>query len=205
MPITQESLRETALGVLPHQWLNATALRAVITDMADMVWEEMGELLMEYEHWPNPDLMTGNRLDNLGACLGLGRPFVSTGEYFGFDGTDTAGGETFSQAPFFSATAGLQNRLPMSDEQYRPFLKWRLYSIGGAPTYGELRKGPFNTEDGFYGFENGSISVSGNTVTVSAGTVEGISSTLWTFLSGAQDELSRVIFPRVAGRNYTFS
>ena len=202
MPITQDSLRETALDVLPHQWLHSTALRAVITDMADMVWEELGEPLMEYENWPNPEKMTGQRLDHLGNCIGISRPFTTTGTYFAFEG---APGETFTQAPFFSAESALQNRNPISDANYRPFLRWRLANLGGSPTYGDLQESVFNTADGFYGFENGSISVSGSTITISSGTVTGVSATLWDFLSGSQEALSRAMLPRVAGKTYSFS
>ena len=200
--LTQESLRNKGLSVIPHQFQNATALRALMTALADMLWEELGEPLMEYERWPNPDEMTGRRLDDLGACLGLPRPLISTGTYFAFEGQT---GETFAQAPFWEATSALQNSIPISDERYRPFLKWRQATLGGAPTYGELRRGAFNTADGFYGFDNGSVTVSGGTITVSAGTVEGTQEILWDFLKSSQESLSRAMLPRVAGKAYTFS
>ena len=202
MPITQEGFRERALSALPHSKQNAGNLRTLLTALADVLWEELGQPIAEYEHWPNPDKMTGRRLDDLGSCLGLPRPYIATGDYFAFHG---APGSTFSQAPFFSEVAGLQNRLPISDENYRPFLKWRFANNGGAPTYGEMRRGAFNLTEGFFGFDGGSISVTGNVITVSAGTIEGVQELLWNYLEGSQESLSRAMLPRVAGREYVFS
>ena len=172
----------------------------MLTAFADLLWEELGKPIAEYRNWPNPDKLTGKRLDDLGACIGLPRPFASTGTYFAFEGQT---GETFSQAPFWTPAAAAQNRIAISDAAYRPFLKWALGSQ--IPTYGGLRRGAFNTEDGFYGLDSGGITVSGNTITVTSGTVDGIEKTLWDFLKSSQEELSRAMMPRVAGRAYTFT
>lgn len=202
--ITRESMRDLALSVLPHSKRQATNLRALLIALADMLWEELGEPVAEYEHWPNPNKMTGRRLDDLGACMGLRRPQISLSDddFFAFHGQT---GETFSQAPFWSVESSVQNRRPMSDENYRPFLLWRLGTLGGAPTHGELRRGPFNVADGYYGFDGGGISASGNTITVTSGTVEGTTETLWNFLRSSQESLSRAMLPRVAGKTYSFT
>ena len=198
--ITRESFRETALGVLPHQYQGAPNARAFLIALADMLWESLGEPIAEFEHWPNPLRMTGYRLDALGSVIGLKRPLVNTGDYFAFQGQV---GKTFSQAPFWTLESSVENRRPMTDQHYRPFLLWRWATLGGSPTYGELRRGPFNVSDGYYGLERGRIEVSGNTITISARESD-IAAVLWDFLRSTQESLSRAMLPRLATKEYVF-
>lgn len=68
-------------------------------------------------------------LDYLGERLGLARPLVDTGTFFGFDDA----GVGFDQSPFASPAARHASRIGVSDDKYRLLLQARgVFLLGGA-------------------------------------------------------------------------
>ena len=201
MALTQKELTDIGLNALPFELRDATNLRALLTEFSDIAWEEMGQHLAELDGWPDPDKLSGWALSLLGSNLGISRPFVIIDQFFSFAGET---GATFDGRPFWTSESAFESRQSITDQQYRPFLKWRMQTIGGSPTIAEMRRGAFNLTDGYFGLANGSISVSGQTITVSSGTVSGITKLLWDFLSDDDNNVSDRLLPRIATFDYEF-
>jgi len=135
---TRDHYLDLAVSNLATQFDDATHLRALLRGIAGLMWDEIVQPLAFRIRWPDPSGVSGRSLDDLGTCLGLSRPRLSDGTYFGFDGTADDGGETFGQAPMFSARGNLENSLPVGDAMMRLLLAWRALSLTGSPTYEEI-------------------------------------------------------------------
>jgi len=68
-------------------------------------------------------------LDRIGQRLGLARPLVATGKFFGFDNAGVA----FDQSPFSDPAARHASRIGVADRYYRRMLRARArFILGGA-------------------------------------------------------------------------
>ena len=96
--------------ILP-QYVGAPILRALIDNLIGIATTEISDPLEAMGRGLNPNVSEGVLLDWIGLRLALPRPSVATSdaEFFGFDGTESAGGRTFGQAPFRSVRRGIED------------------------------------------------------------------------------------------------
>ena len=199
--ITEESMRDLALGVLASQYGNAERMRTLLLKIALLLWREIGIHAVMLMRWAEVDSCEGIVLDYLGRRLGMERPFSESQdvEWFGFQGTESDLGATFDMAPFYSLSGHRLAGTVVGDVSYREILRWRARAIVGSPSHGGLRETIGN-------LRNVSLSESANTLTVTSGSLDvGVETTVWEILSSASYHTqSSQIFPRVSGQITTF-
>ena len=135
---TREHYLELAVRDLPVQLQGASNMIALLEGIAGLLWDEIIQPLARFAGWPDPANLEGFVLDDLAGMLGLGRPRITAGDYFGFHGTASEGGHTFNMAPFFGERGQLENSLPIGDELMRFLLIWRARVLFSSPTHKEI-------------------------------------------------------------------
>ena len=128
---TRKELKDFALNAMMGQYEEATRLRSVITNLVDVLADEMLDAITELSGWPDPDECSGYVLDGVGGFLGLERPLVSSGSWFGFSGATgyTAGG---FGTPMADDNALRNAKVPIADTTYRSLIKGRALALRGG-------------------------------------------------------------------------
>ena len=180
------------IQLLLPQYDGATVLRALIGGIITIVQEEIADPLFAMNRGLNPDESSGVLLDWIGLRLGLPRPSVasSAATYFGFDGTEAAGGRTFGQAPFFTTARGIEAVEPIGDATYRILLKARARRLRGAADRESIEE----VLEILFGAGNGYVD---ETVTPVTLRVTSENTVTWRLASTTLFEL---LIPRPAGR-----
>lgn len=181
------------LDVLLPQYGDARRLRSLLTEVIGIVQSEIVDPLVLLDRAFNPDAASGVLLDWLGTRIGMPRPYVrsSDARYFGFGGTEPAGGRTFGQAPFFTTRALIEDVEPVNDQVYRPLIRARARRLRGGANRETLEAILAILWPDGGGFLNESGSVLGLTVNAPDRDL------LFELASGSQFER---LFPRPGGR-----
>ena len=178
-------------SVLITQWRTSPKLKALLSGIVQVLQDKVIDPLVIMERALNPDVSSGILLDLIGERLALPRSYIGSEDasYFGFEGTATAGGKTFGQAPFYTLRRGVEAVEPIGDATYRPLLKARARRLRGRGADRETLEAILTVL-----FGNGYVSESGANVELHTSTTELLVFQL------ASTKLFDVLFPKPAGR-----
>ena len=179
-------------SVLITQWRNSPRFKALLSGIVQVLQDKIIDPFLIMERALNPDVSSGVILDLIGERLALPRSYISSEDasYFGFEGTATAGGRTFNQAPFFTLKRGVEAVEPIGDSTYRALLKARARRLRGRGANRETLEAVLTVL-----FGNGYVSESGADIELHTSTTELLIFQL------ASTKLFDVLFPKPAGRS----
>ena len=123
-------------AVLLPQWQNSPRLRAVVTDVVEVLRDDGLDAFAAIERMRNLDDAEGVWLDYLGIRIGLPRPPTNDPTQDPRFGFGTAG-EPFDQAPFRGSQANAAV-FPLPDPVYRRFIRARAITITGDGTLADF-------------------------------------------------------------------
>ena len=185
------------LDLLLDQYTESTNLIALLEGIIKIGQDNIIAPMERAQRGLNPDESTGILLDWIGHRLDMPRPYVlaSDAEFFGFEGTEAAGGKPWDQAPFFTQRAGIEQVEPVGDATYRKLLKARARRLRGGANR-ETIEAVLNIL-----FGNGYLDESTAALTLHI-TVATADVVLYALVAG---RLKESVIPRPAGREITLA
>lgn len=115
------------------QYADSTRYNALIRGIIEIYNEHAFANLELFDRASNPHEIDGILLDWLARRIGLIRPRVRSlqQEFFGLAGTDTSGGRTLDQAPFYTELEFAQAYEPIQDTTFRCLIFARMRKLHG--------------------------------------------------------------------------